>query len=99
MQPEVNFSAIDDALHKGGADLFLAGHIHIYQRFYPLRMDRYGPNASKPNNIPADVDFECASTETGPDYAHSDGLIINNTCETDSYYDFVSTKFNLAACY
>ena len=37
MQPEVNFSMIDDVLHKGGADLFFAGHIHVYQRFLPLR--------------------------------------------------------------
>jgi hypothetical protein len=24
-------------------DLFVAGHVHIYQRFYPLRMHPYGP--------------------------------------------------------
>ena len=41
MQPEVNFSLIDDVLHKGGADLFFAGHIHIYQRFLPLRTSPY----------------------------------------------------------
>jgi hypothetical protein len=26
------------------------GHVHIYQRFYPLRSNPYGPVASKPNN-------------------------------------------------
>ena len=47
------------------ADLFIGGHIHVYQRFYPLRSSPYGPNASDPNNIPADVDFDCASTSSG----------------------------------
>jgi hypothetical protein len=69
---------VDDALHRGGADLFFAGHIHVYQRFFPLRTGPYGPNASRPNNEPADIDFACASTEAGPDYAH-EGLIANNT--------------------
>ena len=76
MQPEVNFSMIDDVLHKGGADLFFAGHIHIYQRYFPLRTSPYGNNASHPNNVPADVDFDCASSLGGPDYDH-DGLIGN----------------------
>ena len=33
MQPGVNFSAIDDVAHQYGMDLFIAGHVHIYQRF------------------------------------------------------------------
>ena len=84
MQPEVNFSMIDDAMHAGGADLFIAGHIHIYQRFYPLRTSPYGPNATHPNNMPADIDWDCASTETGPDYVHA-GLIANNTYLNPKY--------------
>ena len=84
MQPEVNFSMIDDVLHKGGADLFFAGHIHVYQRYFPLRTSPYGSNASRPNNVPADVDFGCASTESGPDYAHA-GLIGNNTYTNPRY--------------
>lgn len=84
MQPEVNFSVIDDALHKGGVDLFFAGHIHIYQRFFPLRTSPYGNNASKPNNIPADIDFGCASTRGGADYVH-EGLIGNNTYTNPKY--------------
>ena len=84
MQPEVNFSMIDDALHRGGVDLFFGGHIHVYQRFFPLRTAPYGPNASKPNNRPADIDFDCASTENGPDYDHA-GLIANNTYINPKY--------------
>jgi hypothetical protein len=84
MQPEVNFSMIDDALHAGGADLFMAGHIHVYQRFYPLRSSPYGPNATHPNNKPADIDWDCASTESGPDYV-SAGLIANNTYTNPRY--------------
>lgn len=85
MQPEVNFSMIDDALHRGGADLFFAGHIHVYQRFLPLRTSPYGSNASHPNNVPADVDFDCASTRSGVDYTHSNGMIANNTYTNPRY--------------
>eukprot|EP01051_Picozoa_sp_SAG22_P017717 SAG22_NODE_2801_length_2199_cov_2.029524_3_plen_129_part_00 len=64
--------------------LFFGGHIHIYQRFYPLRSGPYGPNASHPNNRPAGVDFDCASTEDGPEYVHG-GLIANNTYTNPKY--------------
>jgi hypothetical protein len=37
MQPGTNFSAIDDIAHANGVDLHIGGHVHIYQRFYPLR--------------------------------------------------------------
>ena len=46
MQPGTNFSAIDDIAHANGVDLHIAGHVHIYQRFYPLRSSPYGPNAA-----------------------------------------------------
>ena len=50
VQPGTNFSHIDDIAHKHGVDLHIAGHVHIYQRFFPLRMNPYGPIAGKPNN-------------------------------------------------
>lgn len=68
MQPGCNFSMIDDLAHKYGIDLHVGGHIHTYQRFFPLRMNPMGPviNSSShkliPNNLPADVDFDCVST-------------------------------------
>ena len=43
MQPGTNFSHIDDIAHRYGVDLHIAGHVHIYQRFFPLRMNPYGP--------------------------------------------------------
>ena len=46
MQPGTNFSAIDDIAHANGVDLHIAGHVHIYQRFYPLRSSPYGPKAA-----------------------------------------------------
>ena len=83
MQPETNFSMIDDALHAGGCDIFFAGHVHTYQRFYPLRTSPYGPNATRPNNVPRDIDFDCASTERGAGYAHgsnaSGSMVANNS--------------------
>ena len=60
MQPGTNFSAIDDLAHRHGVDLHIAGHVHIYQRFFPLRTSPYGPSASRPNNKPADWDHACA---------------------------------------
>ena len=76
MQPGTNFSAIDDLAHAHGVDLHIAGHVHIYQRFFPLRSSPYGPNASNPNNQPADWDHGCATelpdgagnTYTNPKY-------------------------------
>jgi hypothetical protein len=63
MQPGCNFSMIDDLAHKYGIDLHVGGHIHVYQRFYPLRMNPL-LNVTNPNNRPADVDFDCVSTSS-----------------------------------
>ena len=81
MQPGCNFSFIDDLAHTYGIDLHIAGHIHTYQRFYPLRMQPYGDNPSKPNNKPADVDYSCASTGV-----QSTGVTIENNTYTDPKY-------------
>ena len=89
MQPETNFSMLDDVLHAGGCDVFFAGHVHTYQRFYPLRTSPYGPNATKPNNVPRDIDFDCASTEHGAEYSHSSNasgpMVANNTYTNPRY--------------
>ena len=76
-----NFSFIDDLAHKYGIDMHIAGHIHTYQRFYPLRMQPYGDDPKKPNNKPADVDFDCASTGV-----QSTGVTIENNTYTDPKY-------------
>ena len=81
MQPGCNFSFIDDLAHTYGIDLHIAGHIHTYQRFYPLRMQPYGDDPSKPNNKPADVDLACASTGV-----QSTGVTIENNTYTDPKY-------------
>ena len=87
MQPGVNFSFIDDLAHKYGIDLHIAGHIHTYQRFYPIRMNPFGPKLNKttgkmiPNNKPADVDFDCASTGV-----QTTGVTIENNTYTDPKY-------------
>jgi hypothetical protein len=65
MQPGTNFSAIDDLAHKYGVDLHIGGHVHIYQRFFPLRSSPYGQDASRPNNKPADWDHACATELPG----------------------------------
>ena len=50
------------------------------QRFYPLRSSPLGPNPSRPNNRPADVDFDCASTGVQTAEAvFKNYTIINNT--------------------
>ncbi len=81
MQPGCNFSYIDDLAHKYGIDLHIAGHIHTYQRFYPLRMQPYGNDPTKPNNKPADVDFNCATTGV-----QTTGVTIENNTYTDPKY-------------
>ena len=59
------------------------------QRFFPLRMNPLGPIYEKngttiPNNKPADVDFDCAST--GEQGHGVPGLIIENNTYTDPKY-------------
>ena len=89
MQPGTNFSAIDDLAHHHGVDLHIAGHVHIYQRFFPLRTSPYGPDASRPNNRPADWDHACAkelpneagSIYTNPKYMASPSATDSTTSD------------------
>ena len=59
-------------------DLFVAGHVHIYQRFYPLRMHPYGPKVRgegcglSQSNIT--LRFSNVSTEAFENLGESDRL-------------------------
>lgn len=54
-----NFTGFDDLAHKYGVDLYLTGHVHLYQRFLPLK----GPSVIKRFAPPVDVDRHCVSDD------------------------------------
>jgi predicted phosphodiesterase len=54
-----NFTGFDDLACRYGVDLYLTGHVHIYQRFLPL----LGPSSLRLLAPPRDVDYDCASED------------------------------------
>ena len=64
--PEVNWPALESKFCKGGVDLYLSGHVHLYQRFLPLvasdKMHIFAP--------PKDIDVESVSAD-GHTYTNS----------------------------
>jgi 3',5'-cyclic AMP phosphodiesterase CpdA len=63
-----NFTGFTDLSHRYGVDLYLAGHVHIYQRFFPL----LGPKEHKIHAKPLALDTASVSkdqhTYTDPKY-------------------------------
>lgn len=63
-----NFTMFTKLSHDHGVDLYLSGHVHIYQRFYPL----LGPKEHAPHAKPVAVDKVSVSkdghTYTNPQY-------------------------------
>lgn len=63
-----NFTQFNPILVAHKVDLYLCGHVHLYQRFLPLN----GPAEHKPLQRPQDIDHACASDDkhvyTNPKY-------------------------------
>jgi hypothetical protein len=59
-QITTNFTAFDDLACHYGVDLYLTGHVHIYQRFMPL----LGPDNLRFMAPPRDVDRTSVSSDT-----------------------------------
>merc|ERR1712224_685371 len=57
--PEVNYPAFDKLFCKYGVDLYLSGHVHLYQRFYPMN----APDTMRFGAQPRDVDMESVSDD------------------------------------
>ncbi|EGD76697.1 hypothetical protein PTSG_08048 [Salpingoeca rosetta] len=58
-KPVTNFTGFDALANKYQVDLFLGGHVHIYQRFFPLLGLTPGLQYAKPR----DIDKACAADD------------------------------------
>ena len=67
-KPQTNWPVLDPIFCKYGVELYLSGHVHLYQRFYPLQ----GPESikvwTKPQNIDIDSVSEDGHTYTNPQW-------------------------------
>lgn len=57
--PETNWTAFESHFCSGGVDLYLTGHVHLYQRFYPLHSSDSLDLLARPK----DIDTDCVSED------------------------------------
>ena len=58
--PQTNWTAFEPLFCKYGVELYLSGHVHLYQRFFPL----HGPNSLMLWAKPQAVDHDSVSDDT-----------------------------------
>jgi len=58
-KPQTNWPALEPLFCKYGVELYLSGHVHLYQRFYPL----HGPESIKVWTKPQDIDIDSVSDD------------------------------------
>lgn len=63
-----DFTAFDAIACEYGVDLYLAGHVHVYQRFLPVRGPAQPDFLSKPQDVDYDSVSDDQRTYTNPKY-------------------------------